>query len=100
LILEATLRSSIADYVLALVTVYWILIIAWILLSWIEMFGARIPYNRSTSAVIGFIRDAAEPYLGLFRRFIPPIGGIDLSPIVAIIVLRVVGVAIANAIRG
>jgi YggT family protein len=96
----ASVRSSVADYVLALVTVYWIIIIAWILLSWIQLLNARIPYNRGTTAVIGFIQDAATPYLRIFRRIIPPIGGIDLSPIVAIIVLRFVGVAVANAIRG
>ena len=99
-LVEATVRSSIADYVLALVTVYWIIIIAWILLSWIQLLNARIPYSRVTTAIIGFIRDASEPYLRLFRRIIPPIGGIDLSPIVALLVLRFVGVAIANAIRG
>ena len=96
----ASVRGSIADYVLALVTVYWILILAYILLSWIEMFGGRIPYSRTTSAIIGFIRDAAEPYLRIFRRLLPPIGGLDLSPIIGILVLVFVGDLVANIIRG
>lgn len=95
-----SVRSSIADYVDALVTVYWLIILAYILLGWVEMFGGRIPYSRATTAVIGFIRDAAEPYLRIFRRFLPPIGGIDLSPIIGILVLFFVGRLVASAIRG
>ena len=99
-ILAVTARERVADYVDALVTVYWIIIIAWILLSWMEMLGVRIPYNRVTSAIIGFVREAAEPYLRIFRRFIPPFGGFDLSPIVAILVLIFAGRFGAALIRG
>lgn len=96
----ATVRDSIADYVQALVTVYWIIILAYILLSWVDMFGARIPYSRPTSAVIGFVRDASEPYLRIFRRMLPSFGGLDLSPILAILALFFVGNLVANLIRG
>jgi YggT family protein len=98
--MTATVRTAIADYVEAIVTVYWIIILMWILLSWIEMFGGRIPYHRVTTAIIAFVRDAAEPYLRLFRRVLPPIGGIDLSPIVGILVLFFVGRVVSDAIRG
>ncbi|MFL5847111.1 MAG: YggT family protein [Solirubrobacteraceae bacterium] len=98
--IAATVRDSVADYVQALVTVYWLIILAYILLGWLEMFNARIPYSRVTSAVIGFIRDAAEPYLRLFRRFIPPFGGLDLSPIFGILALFFVGNLLASVIRG
>jgi len=100
MIVAATVRDSIADFVQALVTVYWLIILAYILLGWIEMFGGRIPYSRATSAVIGFIRDAAEPYLRIFRRILPPLGGLDLSPIIGIIALFLVGNLVANIIRG
>ena len=86
----ASARDSIADFVAALVTVYLILIFIYIITSLIFAFGGRIPYSRWSSAVLGFLRDVCEPYLGLFRRFIPPIGPIDVSPIVAILVLQVV----------
>ena len=98
--LLASVRSSIADYVLALATVYWILVIAWILWSWIQMLGIRPGYNRYLMAVIGFVDDAVRPCLAIFRRFIPSFGGFDFSPIVALVVLRIVSVALANAIRG
>jgi YggT family protein len=63
-------------------------------------FGGRVPYSRWSSAVIGFLRDVVEPYLSIFRRFIPPIGPIDVSPIVAILVLQIVGRLIINVIHG
>ena len=96
----ASTRDSIADYVQALVTVYWIVLIAYILLGWVQMFGARIPYHRVTSAVIGFINEASEPYLRIFRRILPPFGGLDLSPIIAIFALFIGGNLLADLIRG
>jgi YggT family protein len=96
----ATARDSIADFLQALLTVYVILIIVYILTSLILSFGGRIPYSKWSSAVLGFLRDVCEPYLGLFRRFIPPIGPIDVSPIVAILVLQIVGGLLVALIRG
>jgi len=90
-LLIATARESVADFVSALLWVYLILIFAYIITSLIFSFGGRIPYSKWSSAALGFLRDVCEPYLSLFRRFIPPIGPIDVSPIVAILVLQIVG---------
>jgi YggT family protein len=89
--IAATARESIANFLDALLTVYIILIIAYILTTLYFSFGGRMPYSRWSSAVLGFLRDVTEPYLGLFRRFIPPLGPLDLSPLVAILVLTIVG---------
>jgi YggT family protein len=96
----ATVRDDIAGYVSAIVTVYTLLIIAYILSSMFFAFGGRVPYARWSSAVLGFLRDVCEPYLGIFRRFIPPLGPIDLSPVIAIILLRVVGGIVVGLIQG
>ena len=96
----ATARESIAGFLQALLWVYLILIFAYIITSLIFSFGGRIPYSRWSSAVLGFLRDVTEPYLSLFRRFIPPIGPVDVSPIVAILVLQIVGGIIIDLIRG
>jgi YggT family protein len=92
-------RANIADYVNALFLVYMILIFVRILLSWIP----RMPYNRALSTVVGFIHEVTDPYLNVFRRFLPPVGGggfaLDLSPIVAIIVLLIAQSVIVGAIR-
>lgn len=97
-VIAAIGRQEIADYVNALFLVYLILIFARILLSWIP----RIPYHPVLSAVIGFIQEVTDPYLRLFRRVIPPLGGggfaLDLSPIVATIVLLIARSIVVGAI--
>jgi uncharacterized protein YggT (Ycf19 family) len=100
MIVLATFRESLATYVWALITVYTVLIIAYILSSLFFGFGGRVPYARWSSALLGFLRDVCEPYLSVFRRFIPAIGPLDLSPIVAILVLNIVGNIIVGLIRG
>ncbi len=96
----ATVRDSVAGYVEALFWVYTLLIIAYILSSLFFGFGGRVPYARWSSALLGFLRDVCEPYLSVFRRFIPAIGPLDLSPIVAIFVLYIVGRIIVGLIAG
>jgi YggT family protein len=96
----ATTRDDVAGYVDTLVFVYSILIIAYILSTLVFSAGGRIPYARWSSWLLGFLRDVSEPYLRIFRRFIPPLGPLDLSPIVALIVLRIVGSIVVSLIRG
>jgi YggT family protein len=96
----ATARDEIANYVQAVFYVYTLLIIAYILSSLFFAFGGRVPYARWSSAVLGFLRDVCEPYLSIFRRFIPPIGPLDLSPIIGILLLNIVGSILANLIAG
>ena len=98
MVVEATVRDDIAGYISAVFLVYTLLIIAYILSSMFFAFGGRVPYARWSTAVLGFLRDVCEPYLGFFRRFIPPLGPIDFSPIVAIFALRIVGGIIVGLI--
>ena len=96
----ALTRGDVADYVYALIVVYFVLILIRILLSWLP----RVPYNRFLDMAITFVQDVTDPYLNLFRRFIPPVrlggGGLDLSPIVATFVLFIVGGIVVGIIRG
>jgi YggT family protein len=96
----ATFREDLASYVYAVFVVYTILIIAYILSSLFFAFGGRLPYARWSSALLGFLRDVCEPYLSIFRRFIPPLGPLDLSPVIAIFLLQIVGRLVYNLIAG
>ncbi len=79
---------AVANTVQMLFTAINILIFVRILLTWAPMAGIQIdPYNP----VVSFIIRAADLFLEPFRRVIPPIGGLDLSPIIAIFVLNIVG---------
>lgn len=96
----ALTRNDIADYVDALFLVFIVLIFVRILLSWVP----RVPYNRTLYAVIEFINQVTNPYLNIFRRLLPPVGaggmGLDLSPILALIVLYVLRGFVVNIIAG
>ena len=100
MLVEASTRSDIAGYVQTLAFVYTILIVAYILSSMFFQVGGRLPYSRGLNAVMGFLRDVCEPFLRIFRRVLPPLGPLDLSPMVGIIVLNIVGAVVANLIRG
>jgi YggT family protein len=96
----AITRGDVADYVETLAIVYLVLIFVRILMSWIP----RMPYNRYLAAFLQFVSDVTDPYLNIFRRFLPMVrlgpGALDLSPIVATIVLIFVSSIVARAIRG
>jgi YggT family protein len=96
----ASTRGAIANYVDALFTVYILLIFVYILLNLLFSFGVRLPYARWSDVLVGFVRDVSEPYLRIFRRIIPPIGMIDLTPMIAILVLIIVRTVLVNAISG
>jgi YggT family protein len=100
MLIEAITRGNVADYVSALFRVYIVLIFLYILLNLLFSFGMRLPYSRWSDALLNFLRDVSEPYLRVFRKFIPPLGAFDLSPMIAIIVLYIVQSLVVNAIRG
>jgi uncharacterized protein YggT (Ycf19 family) len=99
-LIAALTRSDIADYVQALFRVYVLLIIAYIVTSLFFGFGGRIPYSRWSRAILDFLRQVSEPVLAPLRRVIPPLGPLDLSPMIAIILLGLIGNLIASLIRG
>ena len=96
----AVSRADVADYVETLMYVYLVLIFIRIIVSWFR----SIPYHPVLSAFLRFVDDVTNPYLNLFRRFIPMArmgpAALDLSPIVATFVLLIVGGIVADVIRG
>jgi YggT family protein len=93
-------RGDIADFVAALILVYTICIVGWVVLSLIFSLGVRMPYNRLLNAVMDFLRDVSSPYLRLFRRLPLQVGPLDLTPMVAIILLQIGGGIVVGLIRG
>ena len=67
-----------------LLRVYSFCIVVWCLSSWITV------SNDSVRNILEAIGKIVEPYLSVFRRAIPPISGVDLSPIIALFVLNLV----------
>ena len=86
------LQYEVLKYVNLLFQIYWWLVIIYVLMSWVP--------NVRSSSVGEIIGKLVEPYLSIFRRFIPPIGGmLDISPIIALFVLQFVQMGVFAIIK-
>lgn len=83
LLLDAA--ASLEAFVHVFISIYILVLLAYILTSWI-----RPTYSLTFDRIRGFLAEVSEPYLRIFRRILPPIGPLDLSPILGILVLVVV----------
>ena len=81
-------------FVNVFVGVYALLIFAYIITSWV-----RLPYSPWLNRIQRFLFDVSEPYLRLFRRVLPSAGPIDLSPMIGVFVLIILG-QVVNVILG
>lgn len=77
--------SRVQSFVDVFIDVYILLILVYIVLSWI-----RLPYSVWLNRIQRFLSDVCEPYLRIFRRIVPPIGPLDLSPMLAVVALIVI----------
>jgi YggT family protein len=82
--LLADTASTISQFVGTFIYVYILLVFAYIITSWI-----RLPYRPWLGRVQRFLYDVCDPYLRIIRRFVPPLGPLDLSPMIGIILLIV-----------
>ena len=97
-IVIASTRTDIAGYLSTLIYIYVLLILVYIVVNLLFAAGLRPPYSRTTDRVLGFLRDVVEPYLRIFRRFAPRFGGLDFSPMLAIIALYIVNIVVVQGI--
>ncbi|MGB7084791.1 MAG: YggT family protein [Phormidesmis sp.] len=87
-VVAATLVTAISRFL----SIYFVLLIVRILLSW-------FPNIDWSNPVFSTISQLTDPYLNLFRSIIPPIGGLDLSAILAIFALQLI-TGLVNAAGG
>src|SRR5881628_2140597 len=83
--------TSVERFVSVFVYVYVLIIFAYIILSWI-----RMPYSPWLNRIQRFLYDVCEPYLKIFRRILPTFGPLDLSPVVGVLFLVILG-RVANS---
>jgi YggT family protein len=89
LTLLADVISSAKGFVSAFALVYTLIIFAYIISTWL-----RMPYSPWLNRIQRFLYDVTEPYLRLFRRILPSMGPLDLSPLVATIALWILATAL------
>ena len=87
--LLADVVTSLQNFVWVFATVYTLVIFAYIITSWL-----RLPYSPWLNRFQRFLYDVSEPYLRLFRRILPSMGPLDLSPWIATIVLWILAEAL------
>ncbi len=92
----ASARTEVAGVLSAIIYVYIILIIMHIVIQLLFSAGLRPPYNRASNAVLQFVREVCEPFLRLFRRVLPSFGGLDFSPLLALITLGLINSVIVE----
>ncbi|HTD10233.1 MAG TPA: YggT family protein [Solirubrobacteraceae bacterium] len=94
----ASTRTEIAGFLETLIYVYILMIFLYIVIQLLFSMGVRPPYSRNTDRVLGFLHDICEPFLRIFRRYAPRIGGLDLSPMLAIFSLYIAIVVVQDVI--
>jgi YggT family protein len=94
----ASARTEIAGYLSTVIYVYTLIIIVYIVVNLLFAAGIRPPYSRTTDRVLGFLRDVCEPYLRIFRRLAPQMGGLDFSPVLAIISLYIINLVVVQGL--
>ena len=86
--------DSVQSFISVFIFVYTLLILAYILTSWV-----RLPYSPWLNRIQRFLYDVCDPYLRLFRRILPTFGPLDLSPVVAVAALVILG-RVVNMLLG
>jgi YggT family protein len=85
------MNQLLASVVASFVSVYTLMILAAVIFSWMR------PPTGGLARLRGFVDSITAPYLRVFRRFVPAVGGLDWSPVVALVTLQVVGSGAAAA---
>lgn len=81
--------ALIAESLVRFLQIYWILLIVRILLSWFQT-------AEWAGQIIAFLAPVTDPYLNIFRSIIPPLGGIDISAILALFLLQFIQGSLAT----
>jgi YggT family protein len=97
-VIIASARTDVAGFLSTLIYVYVLIILVHIVIQLLFNAGIRPPYSPTTDRILGFLRDVVEPFLRLFRRFAPRLGGWDFSPMLAIITLYLINIIVVNGI--
>jgi YggT family protein len=77
--------TSVETFLNVFAILYGLVILVYIITSWL-----RLPYSVALNRIQRFLYDFCEPYLRIFRRLLPSMGAIDLSPMLALISLGVI----------
>jgi YggT family protein len=84
--------------VIAILDIYWWLVIIQAVISWLIAFNIINTYSRPVALVLDFLYRLTEPALRPIRRFVPPLGGLDISPVLLLLIIWLVEMELAHLV--
>jgi len=94
-----TIVTALIQVVLVAINIYVFILIASAVMSWLLAFNVLNHRNQFVALLADFFYRITEPALRPIRRFIPHLGGIDVSPVVLILVLYFVQLILTSLLR-
>lgn len=98
--MSIALLATILSIIVTVIDLYIYVIVAAVIASWLVAFGVVNPRNEFVRAVLSFLFGATDPVFRRIRRVIPAIGGLDLSPLVVLLILYAIEFFLGSAFRG
>jgi len=80
-------HNPIVALLLFLLDIYWWVVVVAVVLSWLVLFGLLNMHNHIARSIVRALAALTEPVFRRIRRVIPPIGGLDLSPLIVLIAI-------------
>ena len=77
----------IIEVVIAILDIYWWLVIIQAIASWLIAFNILNTHSRPVSMILDFLYRATEPALRPIRQFVPSLGGLDITPIILLLLI-------------
>ncbi|HEX2591674.1 MAG TPA: YggT family protein [Rhizomicrobium sp.] len=88
------MMNPIAWLLLSLVNLYWVIVVAAVILSWLIAFRVINVSHPFVRSVVSFLMAITEPVFRQVRKVVPSFGGIDISPVIVLIALSFVAYVI------
>lgn len=75
------------EVVIAVLDIYWWLVIIQAVTSWLIAFNVLNTYSRPVAMILDFLYRITEPALRPIRQFVPTLGGLDISPVILLLII-------------
>ena len=79
--------SALLDVIMLALRIYWVVIIAAAIFSWLYAFRVVNPSNQFVGTLGRMLYQLTEPALRPIRRYVPPFGGLDITPIILLLII-------------
>jgi YggT family protein len=81
------MHNPIVALLLVLLDIYWWIVVVAVVVSWLITFGVINTYHPTARAILRALRALTEPVFRPIRRILPDLGGLDLSPLIVLLVI-------------